>query len=308
MSTLREHLSEYLTLRRALGCDLQKLELLAGQFCDWLTTQGKTTFTTTDAVTWARLPVDANRQWWAIRLGAVRTFAAYLNAIGVDVQVPPPRTLPAGSGRPTPFIYSQQDLNALLDACGHVFTRPLVSATMSTVIGLLGATGLRIGEALRLTVADIDTTTGVLTIRANKHGPDRLVPIHPSTTEHLLAYQDRSDRQTTRPAPDGPLLVSTRGTGYHRASIEAHFVRVIRAAGLESPGHARPRLHDLRHTFATAHMAAAYRTGADPQRTLTLLATWLGHTSAAHTYWYLSASPQLMALAADRLHTEKGRP
>src|SRR5665647_851492 len=81
-------------------------------------------------------------------------------------------------------------------------------------------------------------------------------------------------------------LVTCRGTGHHRSTIEAHFARVVRAAGLEPRGRARPRLHDLRHTFATAHMAAAYRTGADPQRTLTLLATWLGHTSAAHTYWY----------------------
>ena len=305
MSTLREHLSEYLTLRRALGYELDKLELLAGQFCDWLTAQGKATFTTTDAVTWARLPADANRAWWGIRLGAVRTFAAYLDAIGVDVQVPPPSTLPAGQCRATPFIYSQQDIDTLLDACGHVFTRPLVVATMRTVIGLLTATGIRIGEALRLTIADIDTTTGVLRIRANKHGPDRLVPIHPSTSEHLVAYRDLPARATTRPASDGPLLVTCRGTGHHRSTIEAHFARVVRAAGLEPRGRARPRLHDLRHTFATAHMAAAYRTGADPQRTLTLLATWLGHTSAAHTYWYLSATPELMALAADRLEPEK---
>jgi len=305
MNTLREHLSEYLTLRRALGYQLDKLDLLAGQFCDWLTAQGKTTFTTTDAVTWARLPADANRAWWGIRLGAVRTFAAYLDAIGVDVQVPPSGTLPVGQCRATPFIYSQHDIDTLLDACGHVFTHPLVIATMRTIIGLLTATGIRIGEALRLTIPDIDTTTGVLRIRANKHGPDRLVPIHPSTSGHLLAYRDLPARAATRPAPDGPLLVTCRGTGYHRSTIEAYFMRLVRAGGPEPRGRARPRLHDMRHTFATAHMAAAYRTGADPQRTLTLLATWLGHTSAAHTYWYLSATPELMALAADRLEPEK---
>lgn len=305
MSTLREHLSEYLALRRALGYQLDKLDLLAGQFCDWLTAQGKTTFTTIDAVTWARLPADANRQWWAIRLGAVRTFATYLDAIGVDVQVPPPRTLPAAAGRATPFIYSQQDLDTLLDACGQVFTRPLVIATMRTVIGLLSATGIRIGEALRLRMADIDTTSGVLTIRANKHGPDRLIPIHPSTSRHLIAYRDLPARAATRPAPDGPLLVTSRGGRYLRSTIDAYFMRLVRAAALQPRGRARPRLHDLRHTFATAHMAAAYRSGADPQRRLTLLATWLGHTSAAHTYWYLSATPELMALAADRLETKK---
>ena len=109
----------------------------------------------------------------------MRTLAAYLDAIGVDVQVPAPKTVPVGPCRATPYIYSQQDLNALLEACEHAFTRPLVVATIRTVIGLLAATGMRIGGALRLTVPDIDTTSGVLTIRGNKLGPDRLIPIHP---------------------------------------------------------------------------------------------------------------------------------
>jgi integrase len=292
-------------MRRALGYQLDKLELLAGQFCDWLTGQGKTTFTTTDAVTWARLPADADRRWWGMRLGAVRTFATYLDAIGVDVQVPPPGILPAGQCRATPFIYSQTDLDTLQDACGQAFTHELVADTMRIVIGLLAATGIRIGEALRLTVTDIDTAAGALVIRANKNGPDRLIPIHSSTSDRLMVYRDLPARMATRPAPDGPLLVTCRGTGYLRSTIEAYFVRVVRAAGLEPRGSARPRLHDLRHTFATMHMAAAYRTGVDPQRTLTLLATWLGHTSAAHTYWYLSAAPQLMTLAAARLETEQ---
>jgi len=101
-----------------------------------------------------------------------------------------------------------------------------------------------------------------------------------------------------------PLLVSCRGLAYGRSTIEAHFARLVTAAGLAPRGAAHPRLHDLRHTFATAHMATAYAAGADPQRTLTLLATWLGHTSTAHTYWYLSATPQLMALAATRLEQQ----
>jgi integrase len=309
MSTLREHLTEYLTMRRALGYQLHKVELLAGQFCDWLTAQNKATFTVDDAVTWARLPSGANHSWWGIRLGAVRTFATYLDAIGVDVQVPPPGILPAGQCRATPFIYSQTDLEVLLAASEQVFTHGFVTDTMRTVIGLLAATGMRIGEALRLTLLDIDTAAGVLTIRASKHGPDRLIPIHPSTSDRLVAYRDLPARGATRPVPDGPMFVTSRGTGYHRSTIETYFVRVVRAAGLEPRGRARPRLHDLRHTFATAHMAAAYHAGADPQRTLTLLATWLGHTSAAHTYWYLSATPELMALAADRLELkEQSRP
>ncbi len=306
MSTLEEHLAEYLSMRRALGYDLFVLEHRVGQFLSWLTDQGKETFTTADAVTWARLPADADPRWWGMRLGAVRTFATYLDAIGIDVQVPPRGVLPAGPRRAAPVIYTQADLDALLEACPRMFDRPLQAATMATVIALLGATGMRIGEALRLTPADIDTTTGVLTIRASKR-KDRLVPVHPTTLDSLEAYRRLPARAATRPASDAPLLVSSRGTGYHRSTIEAYFARVVTAAGLDPRGAARPRLHDLRHTFATGHMAAAYASGGDPHRTLTLLATWLGHTSTAHTYWYLSATPELMALATTRLERPEER-
>lgn len=302
--TLRERLDEYLAMRRGLGFQLDTLERLAGGFCDWLTRQGKTTFTTADAVRWARLPAEANPAWWGMRLGAVRTFATYLHATGVDVEVPPRGILPARSVRAVPFIYSQADLDALLASCPRVFTHGFVAETMRTLIGLLAATGIRIGEALRLTPADLDTNddgVGVLLISRSKSGAGRLIPLHPTITGQLLTYRDLPARTRTRPDPDGPLFVSSRGTGYHRSTIEGYFARLVAAAGLTSRGRAHPRVHDLRHTFATAHMTAAYQTGTDPQRTLTLLTTWLGHTSAAHTYWYLTATPDLMARAADRL-------
>lgn len=306
MTALREHLADYLRVRRANGYALEKLELLAGQFCDWLATQGKTTFTIDDALTWARLPANASPTWWGMRLGAVRTFASYLHANGVDVAVLPRALLPVGPRRTTPYIYSQSDLDGLHSACTQVFTDPLIVATMGTIINLLAATGMRIGEALRLTPTDIDWTQGALTIRESKNRRHRLIPLHPTTIEALHAYRHLPARHATGCSNEGPLMVSTHGTGYHRATVEFHYGRIVTAAGLAKPGRHRPRLHDLRHTFATMHMAAAYRTGGDPQRTLTLLSTWLGHTDPAHTYWYLTATPQLMALAAHRLpHLEE---
>lgn len=302
MTTLHEHLEQYLAMRRTLGYDLDKLEYLNRQFCIWLAAQDKNEgFTVTDALTWARLPADADPRWWGIRLGAVRTFATYLHAIGVQVQVPPAGILPAGSRRAAPFIYSQEDLDALLAAITQVFTHPLMIATMRTLIGLLAATGMRIGEALKLATPDINTSDGVLLIRASKR-KDRLIPLHESTLTALLIYRDLPARLATHPASDGPLLVNTRGTSYHRGTIESYFHRLVTTAGIQPRGGSHPRLHDMRHSFATGHMATAYHEGGDPQRTLTLLATWLGHTSTAHTYWYLTATPHLMALAAQRLN------
>jgi integrase len=306
-TSLRAQLDDYLVMRRALGYQLDRLEYLAGQFCDWLAAQGKTTFTTADAVAWARIPAAADPVWWGIRLAAVRTFAAYLPAAGVEVEVPPRRILPTRPCRAVPYLYSQADLDALLATCPLVFTRGFLADTMRTLVGLLVATGLRIGEALRLSPPDIDTDAGVLLIISGKSGAHRLVPVHPSTITRLVAYRDLPARACSHPDPAGPLFVSSRGTGYQRSTVETYFARMVVAAELTARGRAHPRLHDIRHTFATAHMTATYRARTDPQRTLTLLATWLGHTSAAHTYWYLSAAPELMALAADLLEPPEQR-
>ena len=301
MTTLREHLEEYLTLRRALGFQLNDIERQVGLFCTWLEARGQTaTFPIDDAVAWARLNPDAHPSWWATRLSLVRRFAAHLSANGVDVPVIPGGLLSAKKPRAVPYIYSQDDVDALLAACTEAFSNERVAATVHTVIGLLTATGLRISEALNLRVDDIDQRNDVLVIRAAK-SDERLVPVHASTTAALKRYIDLPARTATSPDPHGPIFVNSKGTGYHYVSFFPLFKRVRERTGLTPRGRARPRLHDLRHTFATAHMTAAYAHGGDPDRVLSLLATWLGHSDAAHTYWYLTASPELMALAAGML-------
>jgi integrase len=310
--TLREELGAYLSTRRALGYALTATEYLAGQFCDWLAERGKTDrFTIGDAVEWARSPAGAQPVWWSHRLTVLRPFAAYLNASGWDVPVIPRGMLPRATTRTEPFIYSQEDLDTLLEACPAVFPNPRIAATMSTIVGLLAATGIRIGEALALKTPDFDTHENLLLIRGRKTPLDRLVPLHPTTTAALSSYLAMPERLATRPDPDGPVFVNYKGAAFGNGTIEQYYRRLTRAAGIEPRGRARPRLHDWRHTLPTSHMAAAYRNNVDPQRTLTLLATWLGHTNVADTYWYVSATPELMALAAQRIeqprHTE-GRP
>ena len=304
--TLRDRLDEYLVMRRALGFQLNDVERQVGLFCAWLEARGQTqSFTIDEAVAWARLNPDAHPSWWSTRLALVRRFAGYLNANDVDVPVIPGGLLPARKPRAVPFIYSQDDLDALLAACDTVFSDERIAATLRTAIGLLAATGLRIGEALELCVGDIDHVNDVLVIKAAKSA-ERLVPIHPSTTAVLMEYIALPARAATHPDPEGPVFVTANGTGYIYVSFQDMFRRVREEAGLSPRGRARPRLHDLRHTFATAHMTAAYAHDGDPDRVLSLLATWLGHSDAAHTYWYLSATGELMALAAGRLELNAG--
>ena len=199
--TLRDRLDEYLVMRRALGFQLNDVERQVGLFCTWLEARGQTqTFTIDEAVAWARLNPDAHPSWWSTRLSLVRRFAGYLNANDVDVPVIPSGLLPARKPRAVPFIYSQDDLDALLAACDTVFSDERIAATLRTAIGLLAATGLRIGEALKLRVGDIDHVNDLLVIKAAKSA-ERLVPIHPTTTAALMDYIALPARAATHPDP-----------------------------------------------------------------------------------------------------------
>lgn len=133
---------------------------------------------------------------------------------------------------------------------------------------------------------------------------DRLVPLAPSTTQALVEYINHPARQATRPSPTGPIFANNRGGTFVIETIEQHFAGLVDHVELIVPGQHRSRLHDLRHTFATCHMIASYTNDTNPARTLTLLSTWLGYTTPEHTYWYLSAVPELLAAAAGRLEPE----
>jgi integrase len=183
---------------------------------------------------------------------------------------------------------------------------PLRAATYRTLIGLLAATGLRIGEALRLDRGDIDWSHGLLLVRDSKFGKSREIPLHETTLRALDNYLHQRDR--LHPALRGPaVFISTTGNRllYSDAQCTFHHL-VLSAALMPRSASCRPRLHDLRHTFAVRTLQDAYRCGGDVQLRLTLLSTYLGHVDPAATYWYLSAAPELLAFAAQRLERSIG--
>lgn len=304
-AALMAALEDYLARRRALGHGLIEEERHARRFLEWLWISGHhhATFTTTDAIVWAQGESVFALSYQRQRLAAVRGLARYCQAIGLGVEVPPVNALRGSRDRRRPHIYTQDEVDALIAACLHVFTPLLVQTTMAHIIALLAVTGMRIGEALRIKGDDVNPREGTILVRANKHGPDRLVPIHPSTVAALAKYECSADRRAAFPRPNGPLFITIKGTGYQRGTVESHFHRVRAAAGLTWEGPA-PSLHDLRHTFATRQMIRSYNgQGVDPAVMLSLLATWLGHSDPSHTYWYVEAVPELLALAADRTTT-----
>lgn len=302
-------LDDYLVFRRAHGYGLARAEKLLGQFGSWLADQPPTgvLFSQAQALTWASLP-GASPSWQHHRLGVVRGFAAWLDSRGHPVDVPSPKVLPKAGRRAIPYQYTNADITALMAVCDEVFS-PFRAATMRTLTGLLAVTGLRVGEAIGLDTRDLDLPDGRILIRDGKGGRDRLVFLKPSSCRAVAAYLD----SPLRPALKDPaVFVSLAGTRLLYCNVSEGFIRMRRACHLQPQPGATPRLHDLRHRFATNTMAAAYAPGAaaSPERTLTLLSTWLGHADPAHTYWYLEASPHLLALAATRLEPgdDEGRP
>ena len=297
MSALEQQLVEYLTVRRALGFKLVNVELLLRQFVRYLDQLGEQRITINTALAWAVLPGGSDSLHYG-RLAAVRGFATHLRVVDPSVEIPGVELLRNGPPRRRPFLYTEEEILALIDACG-MFRTAHRTATYRTLIGLLASTGIRVGEAIGLDRENLDLAVGVIVVRG-KLDKLRELPLSSSTTAALRAYLARHDRP---PSPPGEraLFVSMAGTRVAIDGVEQTFALLRDRAGVPSRGGRRPTVHGLRHTFAIRTMLDAYRDGADAGARLGILSTYLGHVEPANTYWYLHAAPELMSAAADRL-------
>ena len=185
------------------------------------------------------------------------------------------------------------------DLARQSIVSPLRAATYDTLIGLLTVSGLRIGEAIKLDRSDLDWAQGVLLIRESKFGKSRLVPLHPSSMQALSDYAVLRDDFQPRPK-ELSFFVSLKRKRLLYAVVQQTFRRLVDTAGIGANAPSAPRLHDLRHTFAVRTLLDWYRAGEDVQAKMPSLSTYLGHREPACTYWYLSAAPELLALAAAR--------
>lgn len=275
MSPLEAQLADYLQIRRALGYRLDRAEKLLRQYLEHLSWLGQDRVTVENALGWATLPA-ASASWSAFRLSAVRGFASYLHALDPLNEIPPADMLPRRPRRAVPYLYSDQEITALIAATGGL-RGELRRATYRTMIGLLVVTGMRVGEAIRLDRSDVDLVAGVLTVRESKLGKTRELPLHPSTVRALRGYlrvRERHPRADLSPA----LLISPAGTRLIYCNVHATFRQLRRDAGLgSSVAGSRPRIHDLRHRFAVLTLVDWYRAGVEVAPRLPLLSTYLGH-------------------------------
>jgi integrase len=303
---------EYLNFRRKLGFALriEGEELLRfAHYADRIGHQGP--ITTCLAVEWAKLPKHADPLYWERRLDFVRRFAKYRILFDARTEIPPKGFLGPSYRRPTPHIYSEEEIAALLKASSHLAPiNGIRPKTYATLFSLLACTGLRISEALRLNRTDVDLKAGVLRIRATKYKKDRLVPLHPSATRGLGRYAEYRDHYHPGAESDA-FFISKRGTALKYRDVMFTFCSLRNSLGWTSgEGSRPPMIHGLRHTFAVRCLIRWYKNGSDLDQKISALSTYLGHVKVTDTYWYLTAVPDLLALISIRFeqfsHRRKG--
>lgn len=300
MSALEQALADYLQLRHSLGHELAEAGWLLPGFVAYLDAHDLPTVTIEAALGWAQ---QSNASPMSTvgprRMTAARGFARYLAGFDAGTEIPPLGLMPYRQRWRQPFIYSPADIDAVMGQARSSLSSPLRAATYNTLIGLLAASGLRIGEAIKLDRSDVDWAKGVLLIRESKFGKSRLVPLQVSSMQALDAYSTLRNELQPRPREPSFFVSQTRKRLLY-AVVCPTFRHLIDAAGVGVGEPSPPRLHDLRHTFAVRTLLGWYRTGQNVQAKIPSLSTYLGHREPASTYWYLSAAPELLALAAVR--------
>ena len=299
---------QYLAFRRGLGYRLRiegQLLLKFAAFADAAEHRGPLTIEL--ALQWARLPEGCDRLYFARRLEVVRCFSRHLAVTEPNTQVPPRGMLGPAHRRTAPYIYTEAEVAALMAGAERLSpSGGLRPRTYATLIGFLACTGLRISEALRLICSDADLDHGIVKVRETKFRKTRLVPVHATAAAALRTYADARDRFVTDPRCDR-FFVSDHGQPLPYSTVRNVFRRLCTSLRITGDGRRRPRLHDLRHTFACRRVEEWYDRGAELEHAVSALSVYLGHVKVSDTYWYLTATPGLMARAAQRFESFAGQ-
>jgi site-specific recombinase XerD len=298
--SMQELVQEYLQERRSLGFELKISGEQLMAFARFADQRGHCGALTEQVIMdWVRgqakrvAPIT-----WARRLEVIRPFARYCARVDSTTHVPHNGIFGPGHRRLTPHIYTDQEIADLIDRAGQL--HPLSSlrpATYATLFGLIASTGLRLSEALKLQYPDVDLVHGVLTVRRTKFAKSRLVPLHTTVTSALSRYV--AFRQQTAPSVSKASFFATAlGAGLVKRTVHCVFDKLRTQLGWVARGsHPAPRIHDLRHTFICRRVQLWHEHGVDIDNAMLALSTYVGHAKVSDTYWYLTAVPELMAVA-----------
>jgi integrase/recombinase XerD len=243
------------------------------------------------------------------RMSILRQFCLYLSHFDPRTCIVHRSFLPHRT-RPVPHIFTRNEVRQIMAASRRIGpTKSLRPLVFSTLVGVLYSTGLRIGEALKLTIGDVDLKRRLIHVREAKFQKSRYVPISESAADHLAGYLDKRRKAGFPSSSTSPVFVGPGGGSYGKSTITTIFLEIVRNIGIRGPkGQRGPRIHDFRHTFAVNRLLAWHREGANLFVKLPLLSTYLGHTSLAGTEVYLHATAELLETVGKRFHSHFAIP
>lgn len=294
---MQEAVQRYLEDRRRLGFALKAAATELARFARYADArEHRGPLTQELMLGWAREHVHRTSDVTAARrLEIVLPFAAHYRQFEPATEIPPKGILGRGHRRLAPHIYTDQEIMQLLDAAGRLsLTWPLRALTYRSLFGMIAAAGLRLSEAQKLTLGDVDLQAAALTVRQTKFHKSRCLPLHPSAVRELELYRQARDRwQSTEDS--APFFVSHDGGHLPTRTVENVFRRLQPGLGWRARGdHPYPRIHDLRHTMAVRRLQRWRESGQSIDQAMFWLCTYLGHAKISDTYWYLSGIPELM--------------
>jgi site-specific recombinase XerD len=301
---LKEVITQYAAFRKSMGEDFESAESLLNTFCRRMGVEidvCQIRAEQVDAFLAGNGPVNS---YWRRKYDTLRGFYRYAISRGFVDYVPLPTTVPKMPERLVPYIYSTDELQRLINpiAPKQIGFRKLQPHTRRAVLLLLYGAGLRIGEAVALTLQDVDLDAAVITIRDTKFHKTRLVPVGLKLNEAMMQYVAQRNEAGHSQSTDAPFFVLRRGGQLSVQIMQQVFSRLRKYTGVGRADGARyqPRLHDMRHSFAVRRLTSWYEQGADVQKLLPHLATYLGHVSIAATQVYLTITPELLQAASVR--------
>lgn len=301
-SSMAARVKRFLKLKRSLGFKMETEGILLNQFAQFASRHKLAgPLKAHDLIEWATGDSSHTRRYQVNRLSIVRSFARHCAAEDDVSEVPPARLLSVNRQRKQPHVFTTSQITALMAAAGRLTpvypNRPLVYATL---VGLLACTGMRISEAIGLTLADIDLDEGLIVVRHTKFGKSRLVPLHPTALSAVRVYMRQRDPKN-RAGTSESMLAGANGRALPYTTVLHTFRRLVRQLGFQSNGTlTQIRIHDLRHSFACERLNQWYRQGVDVEHAIASLSTYLGHGKVTDTYWYLTGTGELLATVAER--------
>lgn len=309
---LTKQIEEYIEHKQSLGYQLKVESRELRRFAKYTRDIKHTGSLTVDlTMQWVSLDGNLSRWYMARRLETVHTFAVFASCIDFETQIPPTGIFGKCHGRVTPYIYTLKEILRLMDESTKLFsTDGIRCLTVSTALGLLWATGIRVSELTNLKVKDVHFMEKYLHIRNTKFYKERLVPLHQSVLKKLVNYNLEIRNKITERLEEDFFFVTTNGKPLNLRALEYAF-QLLRPCLLpegESNWNRRPpRLYDLRHTFACNTILKWFENGEDVNQKIYLLTVYMGHVKPADTYWYLTATPELLSLACEKFEFHCGK-